>query len=124
MSWKEVYPLLDQFHIISINLRGFGESSISQSLVVLEPFAQDIISLLEIKKISKVTLNGWSFGGLVILKVAELRPDLVDRIIMTNAVGHQGYHLKNSQGEYINEEDFLNSDKLKDYQAMMINKNK
>ena len=69
-SWKEVYPLLGDLHVISVSLRGFGESSTKKSLTVLEPFADDIIKLCEIKKLNKITINGWSFGGLVVMKVA------------------------------------------------------
>ena len=108
-SWQQVFPLLSKFHIIAVNLRGFGESSTAQSLNILEPFAQDIIDLLDKKKLTKITINGWSFGGLVVLKVAEMRPDLIDKIVMTNAIGHQGYHLKDSQGNYISDDDFLKS---------------
>ena len=67
----------------------------------LQPFAEDVIKLLEIKKVQNVTINGWSFGGLVVMKVAELRPDLVRKIVMTNAIGHEGYHLKDGQGNWI-----------------------
>lgn len=56
------------------------------------------------------------------MKVAELKPDLVDKIILTNAVGHTGYHLKDSSGNWISDEDFINSDKLGDYEKMLLDK--
>lgn len=37
-------------------------------------------------------------GGLIAMKVAEIKPDLVDKIILTNSVGHNGLHFRDSKG--------------------------
>ena len=57
------------------------------------------------------------------MKIAELKPELIDKIILTNAVGHRGYHLKDPKGEWISDEEFMDSNKLKDFEKMLIEKN-
>ena len=45
-------------------------------------------------KIKKFIPIGWSFGGLISMKLAEISPKLVDKIVLIASVGYQGLDVK------------------------------
>ena len=85
--------------IIVMDLRGFGKSSYNQKCYRFNDWACDVIQLLKMLKVEKAILNGWSFGGAISQKVAELAPALVEKLILTCSVSHEGFSSKNSEGK-------------------------
>lgn len=76
--WDEVAPLLeDSFDLILPDLRGFGESSTTDSFYAIEDFASDIAGLLDELGIQKAAIVGHSMGGYVALAFARLFPQRV-----------------------------------------------
>lgn len=76
--WDEVVPLLDStFDVIAPDLRGFGESTITESQPSMDDYASDIASLLDQLQIQKASIVGHSMGGYVALAFARLYPDRV-----------------------------------------------
>jgi pimeloyl-ACP methyl ester carboxylesterase len=76
--WDEVVPLLDDtFDVIVPDLRGFGESTISDSQFSMDDYASDIAGLLDQLEIQKAAIVGHSMGGYVALAFARLYRDRV-----------------------------------------------
>ena len=76
--WDEVVPLLeDTFDVIIPDLRGFGESTIGDSLPTMEDYASDIAGLLDYLDIRQAAIVGHSMGGYVALAFARLYPERV-----------------------------------------------
>ena len=65
----------------------------------------DAIELCKALKIQKVILNGWSFGGTVAQKTAELAaelaPGLVQKLILTASVSHEGFASRKEEGKVV-----------------------
>jgi 3-oxoadipate enol-lactonase len=70
--WQEVVPLLDSCRVIAVDLRGHGQSGISDSAFGIEEMAKDIHYFLDQKQLENVYLFGHSLGGYVTLAFAEL----------------------------------------------------
>ncbi|MGR3764787.1 alpha/beta fold hydrolase [Rossellomorea sp. NS-SX7] len=70
--WKEVVPLLDSSRVITIDLRGHGQSGINDSAFGIEDMAKDIHYFMDQKQLDNVYLFGHSLGGYVTLAVADL----------------------------------------------------
>jgi pimeloyl-ACP methyl ester carboxylesterase len=76
--WDEVVPLLEgAFDLILPDLRGFGESSTTDSFSAMEDFASDVAGLLDHLGIQKTAIAGHSMGGYVALAFARLFPERV-----------------------------------------------
>jgi len=76
--WDEVVPLLeDTFDVIVPDLRGFGESTITNSSPKIEDYAEDIAGMLDYLGIQKAAIVGHSMGGYVALAFARLYPEHV-----------------------------------------------
>ncbi len=90
MWWTEtINALKDQkYHIIAVDLRGFGNSSYKAQCHHFKDWALDLVDFCKLKKIKECTAIGWSFGGGVSMKLAELIPETVKKIILTCSVSH------------------------------------
>ncbi len=76
--WDDVVPFLeDTFDLILPDLRGFGESTITETSVTMEDYASDIAGLLDHLGLQKIALAGHSMGGYVALTFIRLYPERV-----------------------------------------------
>lgn len=68
---------------------------------------------------------GWSFGGAVCQKIAELAPDLVSKLILTCSVSHEGLSMPDAEGKLCKTSDqLLKLPKIAGAMAILNSKNK
>src|SRR4051812_31572018 len=73
--WDKVIPELSKhYRVITPDLRGHGESGVSDEAYVMNTMANDISELLEKLFISQAIIFGHSLGGYVTLAFAEFYP--------------------------------------------------
>ncbi len=77
--------LAEDYHIISLDMRGRGESARPAYRYTVEDHAADIIALLDHLNIDKIILCGHSFGGLLSLFLANTQASRVEKIIVLDA---------------------------------------
>src|SRR5829696_2422473 len=73
------------FHVLSIDLRGRGDSDQPSSGYTMEDHARDIIGLLDALQIDSAIIGGHSFGALLTLYLAANYPDRVEKLILMDA---------------------------------------
>jgi pimeloyl-ACP methyl ester carboxylesterase len=71
--------------LILVDTRGHGVSTIGRANFTYQNFAEDVIAVLDQLNISRSDFVGWSDGGNTSLRLAELYPARVDRIILLSA---------------------------------------
>lgn len=77
-TWDSVATLLENnFDLIVPDLRGFGESTLSDSTYTMDDFASDIVGLLDSLGIKQTAIAGHSMGGYVALAFTKLYPERV-----------------------------------------------
>ena len=76
------------FNVISVDLRGRGESDAPDTGYTMKEHAADIIGLMDALKIKQVILAGHSFGGFLALYLANFYPDRVDKLILMDAAAN------------------------------------
>jgi len=87
-SWKEVFePLAKSFHVIAVDLKGFGFSGKPDGDYSRRGQAVLVTHLLEHLKIEKAWLCGNSMGGEVALNVAVANPERVAGLILIDSAG-------------------------------------
>ncbi|WP_256011955.1 alpha/beta fold hydrolase [Desertivirga xinjiangensis] len=87
--WRQQLDALpDQVQGIAYDIRGFGESETNHHFFSIDLFARDLLALMDHLAISKAVLCGISMGGYIALRFAELFPERVSGLILsdTNAV--------------------------------------
>jgi pimeloyl-ACP methyl ester carboxylesterase len=86
--WDKVLPLLSEhYRVIAVDLRGHGQSGISEEPYPMELMAHDIAELLEKLHISQAILFGHSLGGYVTLAFAELFPEKLHAFALVHSSG-------------------------------------
>jgi pimeloyl-ACP methyl ester carboxylesterase len=76
------------FHVLSVDLRGRGESEAPASGYTMPEHAADMVGLMDALNIDKAILAGHSFGGFLALYLAKYFPERVDKIILMDAAAH------------------------------------
>jgi 2-hydroxymuconate-semialdehyde hydrolase len=95
-NWKPVVEGLgDAFHCIAPDILGFGDSSYPdpqpQGFKASAEIRIDaLLRLVDQLGVEKVTLVGNSMGGMYSLRIAQLRPDLVERMVLMGSGGMPG----------------------------------
>jgi 3-oxoadipate enol-lactonase len=86
--WDKAIPLLSaHYRVIAPDLRGHGQSGVSDEPYMMELMANDIAELLEKLAISKVLLLGHSLGGYITLAFAEKHPDKLNGFGLIHSSG-------------------------------------
>jgi 2-hydroxymuconate-semialdehyde hydrolase len=95
-NWESVMTGLgDRFHCIGPDILGFGESSHPDPQpqgfkANAEVRIDALLQMLETMGVSRVTLVGNSMGGMYSLRLCQLRPDLVERMVLMGSGGMPG----------------------------------
>ena len=87
-SWKDVFePLSKNFHVIAVDLKGFGFSSKPDGDYTRRAQATLVAHLLDYLKIDKAWVCGNSMGGDVSLNLAVQNPQHVAGLILIDSGG-------------------------------------
>jgi pimeloyl-ACP methyl ester carboxylesterase len=88
-NWSGVASRLEkQFHVVSFDLRGHGQSGKPHEVYTIEGFAADLLNLLDELGIARCHIAGHSLGGMIGQKFAISYPERVARLaILSSACG-------------------------------------
>ncbi len=81
-----------QFRIISVDLRGRGESEHPAFHYSMEDHAQDILGLMDHLEARKAIFCGHSFGGLLSFYLGAHYPERVEKLIILDAAARMNPH--------------------------------
>jgi pimeloyl-ACP methyl ester carboxylesterase len=70
--------------VVSVDLRGHGESDKPQGAYPISAYADDVAHLIGELKLGKVVAVGHSMGGVTVLQLAVAHPDRVAAIVMVD----------------------------------------
>lgn len=86
-DWENQVPVLsDTYDVVVPDLRGHGSSAKPTGPYSIEQFSSDTVGLLELLGIEKAIVVGISLGGMIAFQITADRPDLVDRLVVVNAL--------------------------------------
>ncbi|MGF1643612.1 MAG: alpha/beta fold hydrolase [Thiotrichales bacterium] len=87
-DWDGMIPRLRQrFHVITLDLPGFGRSEPGNQLYSPANYARVIDALLRHLSIPAATVMGHSMGGTIALRLAADHPPRVERLVLLNTAG-------------------------------------
>jgi 3-oxoadipate enol-lactonase len=88
--WREqVEALRDRYTVITVDLRGHGETPAPQGPATMEEMARDVAALLDELRINaRVVLGGLSMGGYVVLAFYQLFPERVRALLLADTRPH------------------------------------
>jgi 3-oxoadipate enol-lactonase len=80
----QVEAVKDNYHVISYDVRGHGNSDIGNEDFTIELFVKDLLSMMDALKIDKTVLCGLSMGGYIALNAIESYPGRFDALILSD----------------------------------------
>ncbi len=86
--WRlNISVLAERFHVLAMDLPGFGKSAKPDASYELTWFCEKIIGFLDAKNIERTHIIGGSLGGHLALMMALNHPDRIDKLVMTGSCG-------------------------------------
>jgi len=89
MWYPQVVAFSDNYKVITLDLRGYGESSLPKGKTRFEDYAADILALLDHLKIDRFHIAGLSMGGQIMMEVFRQAPDRVISMIFADTFASQ-----------------------------------
>lgn len=85
MIWNDVVTILKKnFNVLLFDKRGHGLSTTKEGKVTIDDYADDVISLLDLLNIDKVSVVGLSIGGLITYSLATRYSQRIDKLVFSN----------------------------------------
>lgn len=85
--------LEESYHVLAVDLMGFGDSDYQEKRLQLKDHANDVGQLLIKLNITSCSVLGWSTGGGISLELAAMHPELIERVFLLSSVGLQGFKM-------------------------------
>jgi 3-oxoadipate enol-lactonase len=83
--WAEqVSALADSYRVVTLDLRGHGESESSTGASTMKLMAQDVATLMDELQIDRAVIGGLSMGGYVTLAFYQLFPGRVEKLLLAD----------------------------------------
>lgn len=79
--WKHVHPHLRNAKAWGIDLHGFGHTPIGGSALTVDAHVESVIKFCD-RHVKPQMIIAHSMGGLVTLKLLDIRPDLAEQVVL------------------------------------------
>ena len=87
-NWCEVLPqLVERYCVVAVDLPGHARSGRLAPGATTADFADTAAAVLDAEGIDRALVAGHSFGGLVALRLAQRRPELVRGLLLASPAG-------------------------------------
>ncbi|GAA3442686.1 alpha/beta fold hydrolase [Planomonospora venezuelensis] len=85
--WQQVAALRDRYTVVTVDLRGFGNSDSSMPEFDGQDFPGDVLAVLDQEDLTDVLLVGQSIGSVAALRAGLSRPDRVSGVALGHSMG-------------------------------------
>lgn len=92
----------DDYRVVAMDLRGYGDSSYNTPVETLHDFADDVAALLKVLGIEKAVVAGWSLGGCVAMSLAARYQSVVEKLVLISSGSAKGYPVFRKSATYEN----------------------
>ncbi|KAA0547629.1 alpha/beta hydrolase [Bacillus sp. BGMRC 2118] len=96
-----IEALPKDYHIIAVDLRGFGESTYHKPITSIKEFTDDVKLFVDALGLKDFAMMGWSTGGGVVMQFQVDYPGYATELILLASVSTRGYPFYgvNEQGQ-------------------------
>ncbi|TNC29060.1 alpha/beta fold hydrolase [Amycolatopsis alkalitolerans] len=88
--WRPLAARLDRFDVLTVDLRGHGESEWDGEPFSIEDMAADLAGTLDVLGLDEISLLGMSMGGSVAMTFAGKYPDRVRSLVLADTTAWYG----------------------------------
>jgi pimeloyl-ACP methyl ester carboxylesterase len=94
--WKQIEPFSRRFHVINMDNRDAGDSSLAKNAYTIANMAEDSAGVIKNLNLGRTHIIGVSMGGMIAQELAIRYPELVDKLVLvsTTAGGPTGINAR------------------------------
>jgi pimeloyl-ACP methyl ester carboxylesterase len=81
----QIETLAESYRVLAIDSRGHGKSSSTAPIPTYEMMTDDVVAVMDDRRIARADVVGWSDGGNIGLDLARRYPDRVRRLVAIGA---------------------------------------
>ena len=78
-------PFAKHFRVIAVDTRGHGQTPRGEAPFTIRQFAEDLLGFMDLHKIEKAHILGFSDGGNIAMVFAMAHPERVEKLILDGA---------------------------------------
>jgi 3-oxoadipate enol-lactonase len=83
LMWdKQIEILKETYRVIAYDIRGHGNTDVGNDNFSIELFVNDLLCLMDVMKIDKTILCGFSMGGYIALNAIENHPERFNALLL------------------------------------------
>jgi len=86
------------YHLLAVDLRGFGTSSYHNRIESIQDFSEDVAQFATCLDLNSFSMIGWSLGGAVAMQFAIDHGEKVEKLVLIESIGLQGYPVLRKDG--------------------------
>ena len=124
-SWSTLFPKLeDDYHVIALDLRGFGRSTYQSRVTGVSDFVNDLEEFMKATSLDCATLCGQSMGAAIAILMSIKHPHRVEKLALINPVSPKGSVLKVENVENPQPADYLQIEVVNEINQALQKRNK
>ena len=101
--YEPLYKILpEDYRVVAMDLRGYGDSSYQTPVETIHDFADDVVLFMKELGIEKAVVTGWSLGGCVSMSLAARYPAMVEKLVLIGSGSAKGYPVFKKSATYEN----------------------
>jgi 3-oxoadipate enol-lactonase len=85
--WQQTAHFMRRYRVLTIDLRGFGNSDAIADGPDSQDFPEDILAVLEDARVERAVLLGQSIGAAAGLKAALMKPSIAAGVVLAHSLG-------------------------------------
>jgi pimeloyl-ACP methyl ester carboxylesterase len=90
--WDLLMENMDEsYHLIALDMRGFGESTYHEKIYSIKELADDIRIFVDAVGLTDFSILGWSTGGAVAMQFAADYPGFCNKLLLLASASTRGY---------------------------------
>lgn len=97
---RQIDHFAASYRVVTVDLRGHGQSGKPDGRYTIGMFSEDVAELIGVLDLAPVSVVGISLGGMVAFQLAADHPDLIDRLVVVNALPDNDL-LKSARGQIL-----------------------
>jgi pimeloyl-ACP methyl ester carboxylesterase len=86
--WVDTILAMGDYRCVALDLPGFGESEMPDSIETIEDVASEVVESLKILGVSRAIMFGHSYGGYVALALARKYPDYLSGLGLVHSTAY------------------------------------
>ena len=115
---EQLDGLSDDYRVIAVDLRGYGQSTAPDDDATIETYADDVLDVMTELGVEQAVIGGMSMGGPIVLSMYDMAPDRFRGMLLIDTIAAAANEIE--QGTWMGTVDFLQANGVEPLPPLLI----